>query len=189
MWLPKQAARNEVLQHFIAPLISQYTEIYNWPAARFEVTTYLHTHLPPEPFITSVRAIVLRRQGDADTEVLVVQDPDGYHIMPGGHREGAETLAATASREILEETGWQATIDRIVGFKHFAYLTPKPAVTKYPYPSFVQLVYVATGQLYYPEARKTDDYEIGAEFVTIAQLNQYNVSKGERIFLEAALAI
>lgn len=172
------------LQVFIAPLASQITEFYNWPAARFEVNTYLHSTPPPAAFITSVRAVVLR----ADA-VLVVQDPDGRHILPGGRREAGESYHETAVREVLEESGWQVAVGPLLGFKHFYYLTPRPPEIVAPYPVFAQLVYVTQAVAYHPGAKEQDGYELGAAFVPLAQITQIGLSKSEQLFLQAALAV
>lgn len=170
------------LQNFIAPLTSLGTEMYDWPAARFQVNTYLHSTPPPDEFITSVRAVVFC--GDA---VLVVQDPDGRHILPGGRREAGESYAETAIREVLEETGWHVTIGPELGFKHFYRLTPKPPQMNAPDPAFAQLVYVAQAVTYQPEAKEQNGYELGAEFVSLAQIAYLPITESERLFLQAAL--
>ncbi|MBX3014279.1 MAG: NUDIX domain-containing protein [Caldilineaceae bacterium] len=166
------------LQDFVAPLTGQLPEVYHWPGASFAVQSYLHPLLPPVDFITSVRVVVLR-QG----EVLVVQDPNGQHILPGGRREAGESLAETATREVAEETGWQVSMGPLLGFKHFTYLTPPTG--RAPYPAFVQIVYVASAVAYRPEAREQDGYELGAEFMPLAQVA---VTASEQLFLAAALA-
>ncbi len=181
------AANADALQQFIAPLQSQLTESVAWTLARFTVNTYLHGQMPPLDFITSVRAVVLRTQGEKAREVLVVQDPDGHHILPGGRREEGETLTETIGRELLEETGWQVTLRKLLGFKHFYRLTPPRPEFHYTNPHFVQLVYGAVAAAYQPEAIEDDGYEIGAQFVEIDQLTQYKITDGERLFLEAAL--
>lgn len=173
------------LQTLIAPLTSQCREIADWPLARFEVHTYLHHELPPEPVITSVRAVVLRER--EALEVLVVQDPDGYHILPGGRREQGETLHETVMREVVEETGWQSTINGLLGFNYYDRLTPKPSEISYPHPAFVQVVYLAEAVSYLPTGRVVDGYEIGAEFVAVATLERYHLTTGETIFLQTAL--
>lgn len=172
------------LQTFIAPLTSLVTEVYDWPAARFRVNTYLHPTPPPAQFITSVRAVVLR-----DDAVLVVQDPDGRHILPGGRREAGESYAETATREVLEETGWQVTIGPLLGIKHFDYLTPKPSHINAPYPAFAQLVYVAQAVRYQPEAREQGGYELSAEFVSLTQIGPIPLLESDRLFLQAALGL
>ncbi len=181
------AANASVLQQFIAPLRSQLTEPVEWTLARFTVNTYLHDQVPPLDFITSVRAVVLRGQREHASEVLVVQDPGGYHILPGGRREAGETLIETVVRELLEETGWQVTVGALLGFKHFYRLTPARPEFRYAHPHFAQPVYVAVATAYQPQAIEQDGYEIGAHFVAVDQLAQYNITVGERLFLEAAL--
>lgn len=172
------------LQTFIAPLTSLVTEVYDWPAARFRVNTYLHPTPPPAEFITSVRAVVLR-----DDAVLVVQDPTSRHILPGGRREAGESYAETAIREVLEETGWQVTIGPLLGVKHFAYLTPKPPLINAPYPAFAQLVYVAQAVTYHPEGKEQNGYELGAEFVSLARIAHLSITESEQLLLQAALTV
>lgn len=168
------------LQTFLTPLTSQVAESYDWPAARFAVNSYLHATPPPAEFITSVRAVVWRNQ-----EALVVQDPDGYHIIPGGRREAGESYEETAVREVLEETGWQVAVGPLLGFKHFHRLTPLPPGINAPHSDFAQLVYVAQAVAYQPEAREQDGYELGATFVPLAQIVQMPLSESDRLFVQA----
>lgn len=178
----------DALQTFLATCTSQWEQIVDWPLARFAVTGYLGEQLPPDNWITSVRAIVLRAAVGQGAEVLLVQDPNGYHIIPGGRREEGEQLLETVTREVLEETGWQVTVGELLGFMHFQHLTPLPPAIPAAQPAFVQLIYLAWAQRYYAGAREENGYEIDAKFVAIDRLNEYNISKGEHLFLEAALA-
>jgi 8-oxo-dGTP pyrophosphatase MutT (NUDIX family) len=57
------------------------------------VADYLSAKLPPTELIMSVRAVLLRGQ-----EVLVVSEPNGPYILPGGRREAGETLLQTLQR-------------------------------------------------------------------------------------------
>ena len=103
---------------------------------------YLGDDIPPDSYITSVRAVVLK--GD---EVLVFRDRMGdYHLLPGGRRDAGETLLQTLEREMREETSWTIAAPEPIGFMHFLHRTPKPPAYAYPYPSFLQLVYAATAQ-------------------------------------------
>lgn len=176
------------LQAFLTSHMSQCEQIVDWPLARLVVNGYLGDQLPPDEYITSVRAIVLRQLPSAQCAVLVVQDPHSYHIIPGGRREQGETLAQTARREVVEETGWQVTIGQLLGFLHFQHLTPLPPEIQGAKPTFVQLIYLATAHTYCAEAREENGYELDATFVALDQLPEYNLSTAERLFLEAALA-
>lgn len=170
------------LQDFIAPLQAEAPEYYEWPLANLQVHTYLCDDLPPDEFVTSVRALVIR-----DDEVLRVQDPTGYHILPGGRREAGESYLETVVREVLEETGWQIDLGSLLGFKHFYRLTPKPAEISYPHPDFAQIIFVATPRRWQPEAREVGGYELGSEFVSLAQLEQTQLTASEHLLLRAAL--
>jgi hypothetical protein len=98
---------------------------------RLQVTTYLCDRLPPRELVTSARAVVLR-----DGCVLVVRDPGGRHIIPGGRCEPDETLEQTVQREALEETGWAVVVLGLLGVLRFRHRSPKPAGYPYPYPEF-----------------------------------------------------
>lgn len=171
------------LQSFIAPLQAEAPEYYEWSLARLQVHTYLHDQLPPDEFITSVRALVLNGE-----QVLRVQDPSGYHVLPGGRREAGESYLETVMREVLEETGWEVEVGDLLGFRHLFRLTPKAAEISYPHPDFAQIVYLATPRHWRPEAKEVGGYELGAEFVPLAQLDQAQLTASERILLRAALA-
>src|ERR1700733_13242061 len=77
------------------------------------VTSYLSQELPPLELVTSVRAVVIQKD-----QVLVIQDPISYHLLPGGRREADENLLQTLQRELQEETGWSLSDIKLIGFKH-----------------------------------------------------------------------
>ena len=82
---------------------------------------YMADDLPPEQFISSVRAVVLK-----EDKVLVLRDKTGnYHLLPGGRRDEGETLMATL-RKIAREARWRIADLRLIGFMHFHHLSPKP---------------------------------------------------------------
>lgn len=151
---------------------------------RLRETAYLSSTAPPRHLVMSVRAVVLR----AD-KVLVQQDRDSRHILPGGRREGEEALEATLRREVREETGWTLGPVTPLGFVHFTHLDPKPRGYAYPHPHFCQCVYAAEATVYTPESKLDDGYEVGTEFVPITAVERRSLTTIERVFLEAALRI
>ena len=102
------------------------------------ITAYLGHEQSPLAYVTSVRSLVFR-----DDALLVLRNRDGAHIVPGGRREAGETLEETVRREVLEETGWVLRAPIMLGFMHFHNLSPKPPGHPYPYPDFIQMVYMA----------------------------------------------
>lgn len=132
------------LDHFLTRCTPMVTEAVVWgERMRLRATAYLSQDAPPQRYVTSVRAIVLRGES-----VLVQQDRDSRHILPGGRREGNESLEATLRREVSEETGWSVGEAAPLGFTHFRHLDPKQPGYRYPHPDFFQLVYVAEGTVH-----------------------------------------
>src|SRR5215510_12129193 len=131
------------LAAFLGGLVPAATETDQWGELAFQVSGYLTETPPPLDYVTSVRAIV--RQGE---NALVITSPDREHILPGGRREPGESLIETLRREALEEAGWSLRSLRLLGFKHFHHLTPKPDGYVYPYPDFLQVVYTAIAEVY-----------------------------------------
>jgi 8-oxo-dGTP pyrophosphatase MutT (NUDIX family) len=123
-----------------------------------------------------------------DDEVLVVRDPDEVHELPGGRREGGETLLGILQREVLEETGW--TIDGVAapGFIHFRHLEPEPPGFSYPYPEFAQAVYLSEVVDHVPDAVLSDGYDIESAFRPVAA-RELGLSAGGELFLAAALRV
>ncbi|MGH9245520.1 MAG: NUDIX domain-containing protein [Acidimicrobiales bacterium] len=74
----------------------------------------------PDELVVSVRCVVT-----VDRRRLVLcTNADGTHAWPGGRREPGESDAATACREVHEETGWLIEPDtlRSLGWLHFEHL-------------------------------------------------------------------
>lgn len=170
------------LTDFLISRISLIKETAVWDTIHLEVTTYLGNERPPIQYITSVRAIVF--QGD---KVLVVRDQDDhYHIVPGGRREADERLEETLQREILEETGWMVKDVHPFGFVHFRHLTPCPPDYAYPYPDFIQLLYVAAAERWVNDSQITDEYVTGSQFVNMDEVRKLNLDQSQYLLLEAA---
>src|SRR5207249_3646517 len=133
------------------PLLEEVT-VWGGGSLPLRETCYLGEEIPPLDYVTSVRGLVF--QGE---QILVVRDPHGSHILPGGRREEGETLEATLRREILEETGCTLGAIAMLGFLHFHHLSPRPADYRYPHPDFVQLIFRADASGVVPEAAVTGD--------------------------------
>lgn len=148
------------LRESISALRPVAQELADWGAVSLSIDTYLTAVRPPDHLVTSVRGIVLGEQG-----VLVVEEAeDRYHVVPGGRREGEESVVAALNREILEETGWTIAEPDYLGFAHFHHLTPRPAGHVYPYPDFCHLYFSVQARLFQPE-RKLDEKILRDEYV------------------------
>jgi 8-oxo-dGTP pyrophosphatase MutT (NUDIX family) len=158
-------------------------ETVDWGEMRFDVHTYITDQLPPLDLVTSVKAIVLNERN-----VMTVRDPERIHILPGGRRERDEELEETLVREILEETGWEVSKPRLLGTKHFHHFTPKPLEYSYPYPDFLQIIYVAEAFRYNSAARQTNGYELSAEFRPLQEVQSLNLDASEQALLLRALS-
>lgn len=173
------------LDLFMARCSPRVSEAVVWgKQMRLRATAYLSQEAPPLRYVTSVRAIVLR-----DGLVLVQQDRDSRHVLPGGRREENESLETTLRREVSEETGWSLGEVEPVGFIHFLHLDPKQPAYPYPHPDFFQSVYVADAIRYAPETRLDDGYEVGSEFLSAAAVRHLSLTRIERTYLDAALEV
>lgn len=173
------------LDRFLARCSPKVSEAVVWgERMRLSATAYLSRDTPPLQYVTSVRAVVLR-----DGSVLVQQDRDSLHVLPGGRREGSESLETTLRREVSEESGWSLCEIVPLGFTHFLHLDPKQPNYTYPHPDFFQLVYVAEAIAYLPETKLDDGYEIGSEFLSVASVRHLALTQIEWIYLDAALQI
>lgn len=149
---------------------------------RLRMRGYLSDMLPPLEYVTSSRSVVFR-----EGAVLVQRDKDSTHILPGGRREPHESPEETLHREVLEETGWVLAVPKLIGFLHFHHLTSKPLGYEYPYPDFVQVVYVSNAVTFIPDARLDDGYELESVFRSIAEVQGLSLSECQQQFLNAAL--
>ena len=158
-----------------------------WGAPGFpqplRLTWYCADDEPPVALITSVRAVVFR--GD---EVLVAREPGGRpYLIPGGRREGGESLDETVRREVLEEVGWALGPLTPLGFVHLRNLGPCPPDHPYPYPDAFQIVYAAAALAHHPEALIFDEWVASSAFMPIAVARRLPLRAGERRLLDAAV--
>lgn len=151
---------------------------------QLRATAYLSGDTPPLAYVTSVRAVVL-----CNRSVLVQQDRDSRHVIPGGRREAGEPVEATLRREVAEETGWSLGRATLLGFTHFHHLDPKPRGYVYPYPDFCWLIYAAKAEAFSAAAKLDDGYEVGSEFLPAEAVRALSLTRYERIYLDAALRI
>jgi NUDIX domain len=129
-------------------VLAEESAIWNQERATptpLHVTAYLTPELPPLDLVTSVRALVFH--GDA---LLALTMPELTHVLPGGRREAAETPEATVRREIVEEAGWTIRSLSLLGVMRFHHLGPEQPqppnqAYRYPYPDFLNLIYLAEG--------------------------------------------
>ena len=173
----------ELLQ-FLHQLQDPTRERLDWPGnLSFIVSSYITPLEPPDKLVTSVRALVLR--GD---RVLVVIDHSGStHILPGGRIEAGEERLEALAREVLEESGWAIKKPVRLGVRHLHHLQPMPAAYAYPYPDFLQDVYVTQATELFPEAREVGGFEIECRFLLAGDVVDMPLTLGEQAFLQAAL--
>lgn len=173
---------DQELADFLAahpPLVEQHVA---WGELHLEMKSALCADLPPVAFITSVRSVVFHND-----QVLVVRDPTSHHLLPGGRVESGEGLADTLRRELLEESGWSIDHISLLGFKHFHHLTPRPEQYLYPYPDFLQVIYVAHAVEFHAESKQSDIYELEVGFYPLEQARALTLTEDNRLFLEAGL--
>lgn len=148
---------------------------------RLGLDTFITSCPPPDRLVTSARCIVVR-----EGKVLTVTDRDGIvHIMPGGRRESGESLVETAHREILEETGLHVVGLRQIGVMLYEHLTPCPKEYPYPFPHFMQVVFVTTRAV---DGNKIcdDEWAASAEFMDVMAVRG-SLPGGQQWLLDAAV--
>lgn len=134
---------------------------------------------PPAGWVTSVRALLTR-----GSRIMVVRDPDGEHILPGGRVGKGEAAREALVRELLEETGWSVRCEPVlIGMFHYHIHSPRPADYSYPYPDFLQLLYRAEADSHFPEALEVGGYQLGAEFRPRLEVQRLPLSLGEAALL------
>ncbi len=119
-------------------------------------TSYLHDERPPGELITSVRAVV-----HMNGSVVVLENADGRHFLPGGRLKASESYEEALTREVQEECGLKVIRMEFMGVVHLHHETPKPELYPYPYPDMFHLIYsaAAAGTL---RSGDTDGYEKSA---------------------------
>jgi ADP-ribose pyrophosphatase YjhB (NUDIX family) len=88
------------------------------------MTTYFATN--PTEVRLSVSAVV-RAQGGGRDILLMKRSDNGHWGLPGGFVEVGESVADATAREVLEETGYQVEVGRLIG----VYSDPARQVVRY----------------------------------------------------------
>lgn len=135
---------------------------------------------PPLGLVTSVRALLTR-----GVQIMVLRDPEGEHILPGGRVDEGEGLLEALERELLEETGWSVGGEPVlIGLFHYHIHSPRPSGYRYPYPDFLQLVYRAEAGRHIPDSIEAGGYELAAGFRPLKDLQRLALSQGEMALMQ-----
>lgn len=173
----------DVSEQFNRHKAPQSLESVSWRNGQIELEliTYVTTTVPPDSLTTSGRCIVL-----SGKSVLLMHNPCGAHILPGGRREPCESPRSATIREVCEETGIVLTKLEPLAVLVYRHLTPKPVVYPYPYPIFTNIVYGA----HVPEHTQvyvSDTYELAGEFVPLHSPVIQCLPKHQQVMLAAAV--
>lgn len=173
------------LQHFIESKTPESTSYVVWQAQGFDfdVASYLSIEVPPKELITSIRGVV--RYGD---RVVVLENEDTRHFLPGGRLENDETFTECLVREVREECGLTVQTHERLGFIHYHHRQPEPKAYGYPYPDMFHLVYsvVASGSLVQTDE---DGYEFASYLFSPEDALRLPNTEAGHPFLKQAMAL
>lgn len=135
---------------------------------------------PPLQLVTSVRALLTR-----GSEIMVVRDPAGRHIVPGGRLADVEGLLDALKRELLEETGWCVRCEPApFAMFHYHIHSSRPDGYPHPYPDFLQLIYRAEAGRYDSGTTEVGGFELEACFRARGAVNRFPLTRGEKALLK-----
>ena len=173
------------LDPFLANTSASATQRVVWADGQIvlSVSSYLDDRYPPAELVTSVRGIAT-----LDQQVVMLENRDGKHFLPGGRREPGEAYIDTLRREILEECGLEVAASEYLGFVHLRHESAKPADYDYPYPDFFHLVFAvrAAGRL---RSGDIDGYEETAARITLDEARQIPRVDFALPFLDRAFSV
>jgi len=143
------------------------------------LSCFLTDKEPPLELIVSARAVLAGPGG-----TVFVFDENGPHVLPGGRREGTESLLAALSREIGEEVGCSVLGEpRPIGFFELRNDAPRPETYPYPYPRNFHVVFTAAAG---PVTRAPVDPNVhDGRFVSRKEALAMDLPWAERVFLDA----
>jgi 8-oxo-dGTP pyrophosphatase MutT (NUDIX family) len=151
-----------------------------WGVTPLLLSCFLTDRQPPLELIVSARAVLAGPGG-----TVFVFDENGPHVLPGGRREGDESVLDALAREIGEEVGCSIVGDPWpLGLIELRDEGPRPDPLVYPYPRSFHVVFGASaGQV---TRAPVDPNVRGGRFVTREQALVLDLPWAERVFLEAA---
>ena len=155
-----------------------------WRAGEIELTisSYITCDEPPPQLVSSVRALVFR-----DESILLMQNVNGPHILPGGRVESGESHLDALRRELVEEAGVEIAGMRPLGFMHLRHETRKPPDYPYLYPDLFWPIFRAEYDGDSDLTLEPDDYELSSEFVPIDDLGRSPLTTAELAYLDHAI--
>jgi ADP-ribose pyrophosphatase YjhB (NUDIX family) len=173
---------NQNLESFLTDLSPACSERVSWRGGQIDLENQVYlTDRPSLPSLTSSGRCIVMSRG----KVLVMSNPTDTHILPGGRIEPGESITDATRREVREETGLE--LDGLVqlGILVYRHLTPKPPVYRYPYPIFLNTIYVAEA-MNPGDLTVNDTYELAGEFVPHAEALT-RIAEYQRVLLGAVL--
>ena len=143
------------------------------------LSCFLTAVQPPLELIVSARAVLAGPGGR-----VFVFDENGPHVLPGGRREGDESVRDALAREIGEEVGCAIVGEpRPLGFIELRNDGPRPDPLIYPYPRSFHVVFSASAG---PVTRVPVDPNVrDGRFVLRDEALAVELPWAERVFLEA----
>ncbi|MGE5141036.1 MAG: NUDIX domain-containing protein, partial [Rudaea sp.] len=95
-------------------------------------------------------------------------------------------IEETLEREVLEETGWSLRDARLLGLLHYHHLEPRPPAYRYPYPDFIQLVFVAEASRFFGVSR-VDPEVLTSDFYPVDEMERLGLPATQLALFHAAL--